>query len=666
MPFKDLTATGTAIVTTIAAGVTGAAQVLANAVIGVFAGAFSFLTGFAPLEGENIVLDDLGEESLEGPMRAIIGFQSGLHFLAKDTNSAGLFLLSEGISSLAGAVLMYDTAVKTMGEEGDFWSLGGLASYIRYRAPAEGLDNIYDGLLPLANFVTELQTDIKYAEDKLKDGVTLDSLNELSDLLNRKYDPESQLGLSDHTGNIAYVEMLTAIVDGFNLINDVIENFEWPDWKEKGVTLVQSFISGIQTALLGTSDSVEPLSGQIIEGQKGSLTGLIETGTSIVQSISDGVTSAQQVLYDAINGVFTWVKDLLFPSSDAKEGAFSDLMERGKLIITTIGDGITKAKDSLGTSLKDAFDSAIDSAMVAWEALPNRIQSILFGSPDSTIDIGSGIELTIPGTPGVMQQFSGFWIGVGNKLKDDWDSYIETGWPTHRDLIQDAIWSSIFPSLSVSERPENVTFSDFWKSVGSALKTDWDIYLSFIWPSHRDLIQSGIWNSLTGTGGENERPEGVTFSAFWTALGSALKTDWDSYIETDWPTHRDLIQDAIWGTLFSDDVIKPDGVSFLNFWKGVGAQIKTDFDSFIQNDWPTIKEEITSSILSAIASIFGVGEGEQGQSPEEEVSDALSDSLNPALQLGASQLAMGQADRFENQKLWHAGRHFGLWKTEER
>ena len=79
-----------------------------------------------------------------------------------------------------------------------------------------------------------------------------------------------------------------------------------------------------------------------------------------------------------------------------------------------------------------------------------------------------------------------------------------------------------------------------WDAVGDALVTGWETYSTNTWPTHRDLIQTGIWNTLTSYGEENERPAGATFSAFWKALGNALKDDWDEYLITDWPAKRDL------------------------------------------------------------------------------------------------------------------------------
>ena len=171
--------------------------------------------------------------------------------------------------------------------------------------------------------------------------------------------------------------------------------------------------------------------------------------------------------------------------------------------------------------------------------------------------------------------------------------------------------------------------------------------------------------ALTSYGSENERPEGRDLSPRSGRRWAARSRDWDEYVTTTWPTHSDLIQGAIWNSLFAGDIIRPEGVSFSNFWVAVGTQIKDDFNSFIANDWPGIRDEISSSLLSAIAGIFGVGAGPQGETPESETLDALSDSLNPALQLGAGGLAMGQADKLGNNKLWHAGRPLGLWKTQK-
>ena len=96
----------------------------------------------------------------------------------------------------------------------------------------------------------------------------------------------------------------------------------------------------------------------IIPGESGAATGLLEAGKTIVSTISDGVTAAKQTLYDAVFGVFGWVKDLLFPSSDAKEGAFMHLTATGTAIVTTIAAGVTASTSVLTNAIIGSFADA--------------------------------------------------------------------------------------------------------------------------------------------------------------------------------------------------------------------------------------------------------------------------------------------------------------------
>ena len=646
-PFSSLVATGTAIIQTIADGVTGATQLLYDAVTGVFANAFSFLAMFAPVEGENFILDNLGQESLEGPLRGIIGIQRGLHNLSKETGNESLFRVADGISAITGAIMIYDATVKGMPTSQPFWSLETLASYVTYRADVEGENNLYDSLVPLAEFWNSLVRDIGYAEQKLEGGTTLESLQSLLELLNKKYDPEGPLQLGHMTGNIAYVEVLENIVSILEIIDgiggavgDVITDvfgvfdaeYEWPDWTVKGQEMASSLITGIKESLLGRRDEVNPY-GIIIPGEDGALSGLIEVGGNIIQTISDGIKSAQQFIYDAITGVFKWIVDLLFPSSDAKEGPFSNLTSVGESIVQTISDGITGVKSTIVDALTSVFESAVDSAVAVWLLLPNRISRLLLGTREEVgYDAILG-DMVAEETPGLLNKIE---IGAAS-------------------------------------------FITFWGKVGDKLKQDWDTYLETSWPTHRDLIQTAIWKSLTLVYGENEQPEGVTFATFWSELGDALKTDWNTYLDTGWPTHRDLIEDTVWNSLFSDDVMKPDGVSFLGFWKEVGAQILNDFASFFNTDWPTIADFIGQSFWGAIGGIFGVETTQPQLETTSEIPLALSDSLAPAVQIGAASLINRKADKAFTlgagsafgyghrgpMRLWHAGQMFDMWNTKE-
>ena len=113
--------------------------------------------------------------------------------------------------------------------------------------------------------------------------------------------------------------------------------FPTSEWVEWGRDVSTSLLQGIKSGLVGTPDTA--ILNEIIPGQEGMLSGLLDVGKSIIGTMSDGVDSAKQLLYDSVFGVFDWVADLLFPSSDAKEGPFKNLSTTGAAIVQTIADG---------------------------------------------------------------------------------------------------------------------------------------------------------------------------------------------------------------------------------------------------------------------------------------------------------------------------------------
>ena len=313
---------------------------------------------------------------------------------------------------------------------------------------------------------------------------------------------------------------------------------------------------------------------------------------------------------DVFSGIVEFMETMQnFFSFDFLDFDIPDWTEHGQKLIQTLTSGVLLEK----LPFSDAMTGVFNAALAIWETLPSRIQSILFGSGESTISVG-GVEQILPGEAGAVGNFIEFWTTVGDKLKTDWDTYLTTDWPTQRDLIQAGIWKSLTGYGGTDERPEGTTFSEFWKALGTTLKTDWDTYLTTDWPTQRDLIQAGIWKSLTGYGGTDERPEGTTFSAFWKALGTTLKTDWDTYLTTDWPTQRDLIQAGIWKSLtgYAGTDERPEGTTFSEFWKALGTTLKTDWDTYLTTDWPTQRDLIQAGIWKSLTGYAGTDERPEG------------------------------------------------------
>ena len=329
-------------------------------------------------------------------------------------------------------------------------------------------------------------------------------------------------------------------------------------------------------------------------------------GQEIVQTIVDGITSYKLNFSAGFLTIFNWVKDQLFPSSDAKEGPFQQLTATGTAIVETIASGITLGDGVLYDAVSGLFLGLIQSIPLFFGMLllPNpileqfdmpvlngaiRLMTGLWKATDNLGEkTGSG---TLTNFADDLAYLNGALVMMGlhsldsdsflytlyqtlallgvYKKEDDWDTSTKlTTWsdaifnfatdlsalqnadaleggtsieklselcadaldrkyenPMTEHLPQNKVYADIFSSIIGGFESANriQESDDFWKAVGEELKSGWDTYKEGAWLTHRDLIQAGIWKSLTSYAGTRERSEDVTFSVFWAALGKALK-----------------------------------------------------------------------------------------------------------------------------------------------
>ena len=109
----------------------------------------------------------------------------------------------------------------------------------------------------------------------------------------------------------------------------------------------------------------------------------------------------------------------------------------------------------------------------------------------------------------------------------------------------------------------------------------------------------------------------------------------------------------------------PDDLSFSSFWSELGGALLGDFNTFIANDWPGIQAKIVSLWNQALGLAGSVFEEVTGQ-PSDNLGDAAEESLGPGGQLAGSAALGANADAMlGKKKVWHVGRPFGMWPSQE-
>ena len=207
-----------------------------------------------------------------------------------------------------------------------------------------------------------------------------------------------------------------------------------------------------------------------------------------------------------------------------------------------------------------------------------------------------------------------------------------------------------------------------WSYLADALKTVFSSALAsvstFMTGTQESVIplEDGAELVIEGTTGMSER-----LLAMWVTVGIAVKTAWDTYVEGDWLVHRTAIQTSLWNSLTGYDgiTVMPEGLSFSSFWSELGGALLGDFNTFIANDWPGIQAKIVSLWNQALGLAGSVFEEVTGQ-PSDNLGDAAEESLGPGGQLAGSAALGANADAMlGKKKVWHVGRPFGMWPSQE-
>ena len=113
-------------------------------------------------------------------------------------------------------------------------------------------------------------------------------------------------------------------------------------------------------------------------------------GRRLLDTMVSGIQSAASAPVDAVRGVLGKIRDLL-PFSDAKEGPLSALTDSGKALVTTLAEGVQSGRGAFLDTLRGVAAAARDMLGGAWDTVAG-----FFGGGSSAARAGSDSEVTIP------------------------------------------------------------------------------------------------------------------------------------------------------------------------------------------------------------------------------------------------------------------------------
>ena len=153
--------------------------------------------------------------------------------------------------------------------------------------------------------------------------------------------------------------IVEGVIAGWNWLKGILQ--DTPNWLLVVLSAFMPFI-GLPLLLIKNWDTIKEAFSNIWTNVKESfnnfitnfIPNLLESGRKIMTTIGEGIKSAVMAPVNAIKDGFAKVRQYL-PFSDAKEGPLSDLTLSGSRINTTIAEGMNKTKNVPSEMINDSF-----------------------------------------------------------------------------------------------------------------------------------------------------------------------------------------------------------------------------------------------------------------------------------------------------------------------
>ena len=232
--------------------------------------------------------------------------------------------------------------------------------------------------------------------------------------------PNFFIGLPDQFGQFA-TDCINGLVNGWNnmintavqaitdFVNGFIQGFKdaaginSPStvFEEFGGFIIEGLINGITNFVGGAVDAITGVATSIADGFKNAVSGAVEWGSGVVNSIGNGVSGAVSFASGAISTVGNTVKDTW--NNSILKGAIDWGADTIKNVASGISraDNIPEAVSNVSTTLKTSFDT-LKSSAVSWGS--NMVSGFISGINSMKESVGSAVA----GITQKAKQFIGF------------------------------------------------------------------------------------------------------------------------------------------------------------------------------------------------------------------------------------------------------------------
>ena len=272
----------------------------------------------------------------------------------------------------------------------------------------------------------------------------------------------------------AWTNLLTGLSDGNANIEQLVDNLVTTivgDGTETNLGVLGNILPAVQTALNGASALISNALPQIMEIIPAiindNLPVLAEAAVSIIQSLVDGISQNQEMLFGTIFGVVTYLAETFI-------GMLPQIVELGLNLIVSLADGIAE-------SLPELIPTIVDVVIQIVETLIENVDMLVEASIEIIIALATGL---INALPTLIAKAPEIIAAIVVGLVDSMDTIIEAG----AELLE-WIWDGLKSG-----------FSDLWekaKEIGKEVVDGIKQGISDTWDDIKNWFNN-LWDSLFG------------------------------------------------------------------------------------------------------------------------------------------------------------------------
>lgn len=187
----------------------------------------------------------------------------------------------------------------------------------------------------------------------------------------------------------AWTNLLTGLADGNANIEQLVDNLVTTivgDGTESNLGVLGNILPAVETALNGASTLVGEALPKIMEIIpeiiNENLPILVEAAVDIIRSLVDGISQNQEMLFDTIFGVVTYLAETFI-------GMLPQIVELGLNLIVSLADGIAE-------SLPELIPTIVDVVIQIVETLIDNVDMLVDAAIEIMIALADGLINALP------------------------------------------------------------------------------------------------------------------------------------------------------------------------------------------------------------------------------------------------------------------------------